>query len=70
MKNIPDVVVLIGQNNETNAVNECIKLGIPLVTIVDTNCNPTLSDFPIPGNDDSISSITLILNELTMYLKE
>lgn len=64
MNSLPDVVILVGQVRELNAVYECIKLNIPLVTILDTNCDPTLTDFAIPANDDSISSISLILNEL------
>lgn len=64
MTSIPDVVILVGQIRELNAVKECIKLNIPLVTILDTNCDPSLTDFLIPANDDSISSVSLILNEL------
>lgn len=64
MGNIPDVVILVGQSREMNAVKECLKLGIPLITILDTNCDPTLTDFLIPANDDSVSSVALILNEL------
>lgn len=64
MNSLPDVVILVGQVRELNAVRECIKLNIPLITILDTNCDPTLTDFSIPANDDSISSVSLILNEL------
>lgn len=62
MSKIPDIVILIGQKSELNAVNECLKLGIKLITIVDTNCDPTITDFFIPANDDSILSISFILN--------
>lgn len=65
MNSIPDVVILIGQNRELNAVKECLKLGVSLITILDTNCDPTLTDFIIPANDDSVSSVSLILNEIT-----
>lgn len=61
---IPDVVILIGQKRELVAVKECLKLGITLISLLDTNCNPTLTNFIIPANDDSISSVSLILNEL------
>jgi small subunit ribosomal protein S2 len=61
MNKIPDVVIIIGQNREINAVRECIKLSIPIITIVDTNCDPTLTDLLVPANDDSISSVSLIL---------
>ena len=47
------------------AVRECRKLGIPIVSILDTNCDPDLIDIPIPGNDDAVRSIKLILNSLT-----
>ena len=69
MKKIPDVVIIIGQSNELNAVKECIKLKIPLITILDTNGDPTLTDFIIPANDDSISSLTIILNYLSHVIK-
>lgn len=62
MNNLPDIVIIVGQMREIIAVKECIKLGIPLITILDTNCDPSLTDFFVPANDDSISSISLILN--------
>nr|YP_010700417.1 ribosomal protein S2 [Phacus arnoldii]WCH63544.1 ribosomal protein S2 [Phacus arnoldii] len=70
MTKVPDVVILVGQNKEINAVKECIKLGITTITIVDTNCDPTLTNFVIPANDDSISSISLILNELSKSISK
>ena len=65
MKKIPDIVIVIDQNHEMTAVQECRKLNIPVVSILDTNCNPDLIDIPIPGNDDGIRSIKLILQTLT-----
>lgn len=65
MVSIPDIVIIIGQNRELIAVRECLKLKIKLVTVVDTNCDPTLTDYLIPANDDSVASISLILNEIT-----
>lgn len=65
MNKLPDIVIIIGQNKEMNAVRECLKLNISTITIVDTNCDPTLTDFSIPANDDSISSVSLILNQLS-----
>ena len=70
MNNIPDIVVLVGQNKELNAVKECLKLGVTVITILDTNCDPTLTDFLIPANDDSISSVSLILNALSESIKK
>jgi small subunit ribosomal protein S2 len=65
MPNIPDVAIIIDQKREITAVLECRKLGIPIVSILDTNCDPELVDVPIPGNDDAVRSIKLILNSLT-----
>nr|YP_009538409.1 ribosomal protein S2 [Capsosiphon fulvescens]AWX64098.1 ribosomal protein S2 [Capsosiphon fulvescens] len=62
MTRLPNVVVIIGQGEEMNAVNECKKLGIRSITVLDTDCDPTLADLFIPANDDSIPSIQLILN--------
>jgi small subunit ribosomal protein S2 len=65
MKNLPNVAIIIDQKREMTAIAECRKLGIPVVSILDTNCDPDLVDIPIPGNDDAVRSIKLILNSLT-----
>ena len=65
MKKLPDVAIIIDQKRELTAIAECRKLGIPIVSILDTNCDPDLVDIPIPGNDDAVRSIKLILNTLT-----
>ena len=65
MKTLPDIVIIIDQNREMTAVKECQKLGIPIISILDTNCDPDLIDIPIPGNDDAIKSIQLIVESLT-----
>ena len=65
MEKLPDVAIVIDQKREITAVKECRKLGIPVVSILDTNCDPDLVDIPIPGNDDAVRSIKLILNSLT-----
>ena len=70
MTRLPDVVVIIGQSEERNAVNECKKLGIRSITVLDTDCDPTLADLYIPANDDSIPSIQLILNTCTDAIKQ
>lgn len=70
MERIPDIVIIIGQNKELNAIRECIKLGICLITVLDTNCDPTLTDFLIPANDDSISSVALILKSLSQSIRD
>ena len=65
MTTVPDVVIVIDQRREITAIAECRKLGIPVVSILDTNCDPDLVDIPIPGNDDAVRSIKLILTLLT-----
>ena len=64
MKKVPDLVFIIDTNYESLAIKESIKLGIPIVAILDTNSNPDGIDFPIPGNDDARRSIDLYCNLL------
>lgn len=70
MNNIPDVIIIVDQNYELTAVREAIKLNIPIVSILDSNCDPDLIDVPIPGNDDAISSIRIILRALTDSIQQ
>jgi len=65
MQTIPDVAIIVDQKRELTAIRECRKLGIPIISILDTNCDPDLIDIPIPGNDDAVRSIKLILNTLS-----
>ena len=65
MRQLPDIAIIIDQNREMTAIRECRKLGIPIVSILDTNCDPDLIEIPIPGNDDAVRSIKLILQTLT-----
>ena len=65
MSELPDVAIIIDQKREMTAIAECRKLGIPIISILDTNCDPDLIDIPIPGNDDAVRSIKLIVNLLT-----
>ena len=65
MEKLPDIAIVIDQKREMTAIRECQKLGIPIVSILDTNCDPDLIDIPIPGNDDAVRSIKLILKSLT-----
>ena len=60
MQKLPDVAIIIDQKREITAIKECQKLKIPIVSILDTNCDPDLIDIPIPGNDDAVRSIKLI----------
>jgi small subunit ribosomal protein S2 len=65
MEDVPDIAIIIDQKREMTAIRECRKLGIPVISILDTNCDPDLVDIPIPGNDDAVRSIKLILKSLT-----
>jgi small subunit ribosomal protein S2 len=64
MKRLPDLVIIVDQKRENTAVQECITLGIPIISLLDSNCDPDLTDVPIPGNDDAIRSIKLIIGKL------
>jgi small subunit ribosomal protein S2 len=64
MSDLPDAIIFTNQLKDSLAIQECLKLGIPTISIVDTNCNPDLVPYPIPANDDSSSSINFILNYL------
>nr|QUE29824.1 ribosomal protein S2 [Erythrotrichia carnea] len=65
MNSLPDVVIVVDQKKELTAIQECIKLGIPTICILDTNANPDLVEIPIPANDDAIRSLKLILSRLS-----
>ena len=60
MEKLPDAVFIVDPKKERNAVLEAKKLGIPVIAIVDTNCDPDDADYIIPGNDDAIRAIKLI----------
>jgi small subunit ribosomal protein S2 len=64
MLQIPDIVILVDPKRETTALLECRKLGIPIISILDTNCDPNVVDIPIPANDDAVRSIILIISTL------
>jgi small subunit ribosomal protein S2 len=70
MRKVPDIVVMVDQRREYNAVQECQKLGIPIVALLDTNCDPDVVDIPIPANDDAIRSIKLIVGRLADAIYE
>lgn len=61
MRKIPGVLFVVDPNNERIAIQEANKLGIPVIAITDTNCDPTGVDFVVPGNDDAIKSITVFV---------
>lgn len=64
METLPDIMIVTDQRHNLTAIQEARILGIPIISILDTNCDPDLIDIPIPGNDDSLSSTKLILSTL------
>jgi small subunit ribosomal protein S2 len=64
MNRIPECMVVIDPRKEKNAINEARKQGVTTVALIDTDCDPDLVDLPIPGNDDSIRSIEIVLQQL------
>jgi small subunit ribosomal protein S2 len=70
MDKLPGVMVVIDVKREMNAVNEARKLGIPTICLIDTDGDPDLADIAIPGNDDSMRSIDVIIRELCLAVSE
>jgi small subunit ribosomal protein S2 len=64
MTQLPEAIIFTNQLKDSLAIQECLRLGIPTVCIVDSNCDPDLIPYPIPANDDSSASINFILNYL------
>jgi len=65
MRRVPDVVIIVDANYESTAVQEALRLEIPVIAIIDTNTDPTIVSHVIPANDDSIRTIQLIISALT-----
>jgi len=70
MDELPKFLVVIDSMVEKNAINEARIAGIPIIALIDTNCDPDLVDFPIPANDDSIKSINLYVNLFGDIIKQ
>ena len=70
MEELPEVLFIVDPKKEYNAINEAKRLNIPVVGIVDTNCNPEVLDYPIPGNDDAIRSVKLITDAMANAIIE
>ena len=64
MQNLPSAMFVVDPRKEKNAIAEAHKLGIPVIAIVDTNCDPEEADYPIPGNDDAIRAVKLIVSTI------
>ena len=70
MTRLPDAIFVIDSNKEQIAVREARKLGIPVVAVVDTNCDPTEVDYVIPGNDDALRAIRLFASKIADSVAE
>ena len=65
MLQVPDIAIVVDPKREATAIAECKKLGITIISILDTNCDPNVVDIPIPANDDAVRSIKLIISSLS-----
>ena len=70
MKDLPGALFIVDPRKERIAVAEARKLGIPVVAIVDTNCDPDVVDYVIPGNDDAIRAVKLICSAMANAIVE
>jgi len=70
LRKLPDAIFVVDPSREEIAVLEARKLGIPIIAIVDTNCDPDLIDYVIPGNDDAIRAIKLFLSKIADAILE
>src|SRR4051812_11606842 len=70
MKKLPDAVFVIDPKQEEIAVKEARKLGIPVVAVIDTNCDPDMIDYKVPGNDDAIRAIRLFCSAIAEAIIE
>jgi small subunit ribosomal protein S2 len=70
MRRLPDAIFVVDSSNEAIAVKEARKLGIPVVAVVDTNCDPTVVDYVIPGNDDALRAIRLFTSKIADSVAE
>ena len=70
MNGLPDMLFVIDSNKEAIAVDEARKLGIPVVAVVDTNCDPDKVDYVIPGNDDALRAIRLFTTKISEAVVE
>jgi small subunit ribosomal protein S2 len=70
MERMPGAMFVIDQRREVNAVREARKMGVPVVCLLDTDCDPDMVDIAIPGNDDAMRAIELVLTELCNVIAE
>lgn len=70
MTKLPQAVIIVDSTKEYNAIREARKLGIPVFGLIDTNCDPDMIDYVLPGNDDAVRSIKVVLGALTNAIIE
>ena len=70
MNKLPQAVIIVDSTKEYNAIREARKLGIPVFGLIDTNCDPDDVDYVLPGNDDAVRSIKVVLGALTNAIIE
>ena len=70
MTKLPQAIIIVDSMKENNAIREARRLGIPVFGIIDTNCDPDMVDYVIPGNDDAVRSIKVVLGALTNAIVE
>jgi small subunit ribosomal protein S2 len=70
MRRLPDAIIIVDVDRETTALAEAIRLEIPVVALIDTNCDPRIVDYPIPANDDSIRTIQIIISAIVDSILE
>ena len=70
MTKLPQAIIIVDSTKEYNAIREAKKLGIPVFGLIDTNCDPDDVDYVLPGNDDAVRSIKVVLGSLTNAIIE
>lgn len=70
LKELPSALFIVDINNEEIAVEEARRLGIPVIALVDTNSDPSLADYPIPGNDDAAKSIRIVVETIVEAIQD
>ena len=70
MRKLPDAIFVIDPKQEEIAVKEARKLGIPVIAVIDTNCDPDMIDYKVPGNDDAIRAIRLFCSSIADAINE
>jgi len=70
LEKLPDVIIILSIKEQATAIKEAKRKDIPIVSLVDTNCDPSLVDYPIPSNDDAISALKFMVDQFEKALKK